>query len=161
MLAIISGEAEKVPFSACPMAEGAVEEWLMGMQVAMMDTLYNNCKAAWVMLNEIGYCTDEGMSENRLGVEGGVLDDWFFNFPAQCVIMIGQIEWTAGVEIALNNIREHGKPDSMATYSERWIESINYMVGIVRRQLTPLQRKIIGAKLTLDVRALLSASDCF
>jgi dynein heavy chain len=65
--------------------------------------------------------------------------------------MIGQIEWTLGVDMALTQIHDEGKPDALKIYSEKWIQSIGYMVSIVRRQLKPNQRQVIGAKLTLDV----------
>ena len=41
MLALISAEAEKVPFTTPPMAEGPVEHWLMAMQENMKSTIYD------------------------------------------------------------------------------------------------------------------------
>ena len=151
MLALVSAESEIVKLTTPPTAEGAVEDWLMAMQRAMMESLYQNCKSSWLQLGEIQFVTDSSYSEARQGSEGGALDEWFFGFPAQCIIMIGQIEWTYGVECALIKIKEGGGDDALKVYSEKWIQSIDYMVGIVRRQLTPLQRRVIGAKLTLDV----------
>jgi dynein heavy chain, axonemal len=151
MLAIISGEAEVVPFVNCPMAEGPVEVWLMNMQLAMIEALYTNCKNAWLRLLEIEFVLPDKFSEARMGAENGPLDQWFFGFPAQSIIMIGQIEWTLGVDMALTQIHDEGKPDALKIYSEKWIQSIGYMVSIVRRQLKPNQRQVIGAKLTLDV----------
>ena len=152
MLAIVSSEAEVVPFINVPMAEGNVESWLLGMQFAMYESLHIYCKRAFLQLrDEITMCTNGPFSAERAGSEGGLLDQWFFGYPAQGIIMQGQIEWTFGVEDALIKMVEAGEANALVDYSAQWVLSINYMVGIVRRQLTPLQRQVIGAKLTLDV----------
>ena len=48
MLALISAEAEKVPFTTPLLAEGPVESWLLAMQHNMCSTLYDNCKACLI-----------------------------------------------------------------------------------------------------------------
>ena len=117
----------------------------------MISSLHGYCRKACLHLRDIGMVTDTEFGDDRKGAEGGPLDQWFFGYPAAAIIMIGQIEWTNGVSIALERIHDHGAPAALEDFSKKWIEAIDYMVGIVRRQLTPLQRKVIGAKLTLDV----------
>ena len=153
MLALISGESEKVPFSAPPVAEGPVELWLLGVQNCMCETLYDNCKLCLGTLNEIAGALP--WSERAMGDDSYCepLDNWYFGFAAQSIIMIGQIEWTGNVSQALLAIMSGDDANAMQTMQDRWINMIDYMVTIVRRQLKPLERKVIGAKLTLDVHA--------
>jgi dynein heavy chain len=153
MLALISAEAEKVPFSTPPVAEGPVESWLLAMQHNMCSTLYDNCKGCLI---ELGNASVPWMTE-KPGVAGwdpiDRLDSWYFSFPAAAIIMIGQVEWTGGCTEALLAMEDGSNPNGMKDYQTGWINMIDYMVSIVRRQLTPNQRKVIGAKLTLDVHA--------
>ena len=153
MLALISGENEKVSFSEPPMAEGTVESWLLQMQNCMCGTLYDQCKACLALLNEVVPTLDWAGRQPGDATFLTQIDNWYFGFPAQSVIMIGQIEWTGGVTDALLGISDGGKEKAMEEYQVSWINMIDYMVSIVRRQLKPLERKIIGAKLTLDVHA--------
>ena len=91
-----ASETEVVPFSVAPVAEGAVEMWLLAMQQAMCETLYDNCKGCLVRLGEIVQHIDwahppDGALEGKTELPD--LDSWYNSFPAQAVIMIGQIEW--------------------------------------------------------------------
>jgi len=135
MKALNSSEGEVVPFTEPPVAEGAVEHWLLDMQKAMVSTLYTVSKACL-----------EGLT---------TMDkkDWYFAFPAAPVIMIGCIEWTNGVETALVKLRDGSDPGALTNYNKEWIQSIQGMVELVRTQLTPLQRGILAAKLVIDVHA--------
>ena len=155
MLALISAEAEKVPFTTPPMAEGPVEHWLMAMQENMKSTIYDLCKASLGVLGGVGIdWTTKEKPEGALNwPDEPKLDGWYFNFPAAATIMIGQIEWTGGATAALIAMKDGSNPDGMKDFQKGWIQMIDYMVSIVRRQLTPNQRKVIGAKLTLDVHA--------
>ena len=153
MLALISAEAEKVPFTTPPLAEGPVESWLLAMQHNMCSTLYDNCKACLIHLGDI----DVSWTDEKPGAAGwdpiDRLDGWYFGFPAAAIIMVGQIEWTGSCTDALIAMDEGTNPNGMKEFQTGWINMIDYMVSIVRRQLTPNQRKVIGAKLTLDVHA--------
>ena len=86
------------------------------------------------------------------GAEGGDRQ-WFFGYPAQCIIMIGQIEWTGGGREAL--IKHEGRRQRRrARRLHAEVDRHDRLHGGHRApQLTPLQRKVIGAKLTLDVHA--------
>ena len=81
------------------------------------------------------------------------IDEWYFAFPAACVLMVGQIDWTANVEQALTAIHAGEDAKALARYNEKWIGEIDHMVGLVRTQLTPMQRKLKSAKITIDVHA--------
>ena len=78
MLALISGESEKVPFSAPPVAEGPVELWLLGVQNCMCETLYDNCKLCLGTLNEIAGALP--WSERAMGDDSYCepLDNWYW-----------------------------------------------------------------------------------
>jgi hypothetical protein len=157
MCALISGEGEKVPFSKPPYAEGTVEAWLLGMQNCMCETLYDNCKSCLLELNEAAPTLDWAGRSREDEKPIANLDTWYFGYPAQCIIMIGQIEWTLLVTEALLKVAgdENTPPDegAMELMQKKWITMIGYMVSIVRRQLKPLERCVLGAKLTLDVHA--------
>ena len=153
MQAMISAEAEKVNFSEPPMAEGPVEQWLLAMQHAMCGSLYDNCKACLIELGTVAIGWETAKPEADGWAPLDALDKWYFGYPAQSIIMIGQIEWTGGVSGALIKMRENGDENAMREFQTGWIAMIDYMVSMVRRQLTPNQRKVIGAKLTLDVHA--------
>ena len=124
--------------------------------------------------------------------------EWYFAFPAQCVLMIGQVQclfhtssshrsftplvftplsftpplhtsplhtslhtssshdqvqWTSGVSGALEALHAGTDADALKTFNAMWIDAIDGMVRLVRTQLTPLQRKLLSAKLVIDVHA--------
>ena len=135
MTALNSAEGEVVPFSSPPIAEGAVEHWLLAMQDAMVSTLHESSRACLEALQSMAK------------------EDWYFAFPAAPVIMVGCIEWTLGVEAALVKMRETSEKDALAGFNRDWIDCIGGMVELVRTQLPPLHRKILAAKLVIDVHA--------
>jgi dynein heavy chain len=135
MCALNSAEAEKVPFTSPPTAEGPVEDWLMRMQVNMMSTLWDTSKDCLQKLATMPF------------------DEWYCSFPAQSVIMVGCIQWTGALTEALDRVTSGEEPQAIANYNVKWVAMIANMVGLVRTQLTPLQRKTLSAKLTIDVHA--------
>ena len=78
---------------------------------------------------------------------------WFFEFPAQCIIVVDQIMWTRGcvfaIEAAANGTDKHALAEFLR-FSQRQLDS---MVALVRSDLTRLQRKLMGALIVIDVHA--------
>eukprot|EP00966_Prymnesium_polylepis_P108252 2505889-Prymnesium_polylepis.1 len=139
MYGMVSGEGEKVMFTEPPVAEGAVEQWLLRVEMSMRGTLYDNCKLCLQKLPK----PEEGWL---------VRDAWYFGYAAASVLMIGQIEWTADVTVVPEQTAA-GDKEALTVYNTQWIEMIDSMVQIVRRQLTPNERQVVGAKLVIDVHA--------
>ena len=122
MLALISAEAEKVPFTTPPMAEGAVEMWLMAMQNNMQSTIYDQCKAC---LQELGTAAPNWLPggvipnpETKMWDPLEPLDNWYFGYLAAAIIMIGQIEWTGGVTGALVAMKDGTNANAMKEFQE-------------------------------------------
>eukprot|EP00304_Pavlova_gyrans_P012708 CAMPEP_0206041750 /NCGR_PEP_ID=MMETSP1466-20131121/6142_1 /ASSEMBLY_ACC=CAM_ASM_001126 /TAXON_ID=44452 /ORGANISM="Pavlova gyrans, Strain CCMP608" /LENGTH=4121 /DNA_ID=CAMNT_0053416453 /DNA_START=38 /DNA_END=12403 /DNA_ORIENTATION=- len=136
VVAMLSPEAEKVRFVESVQAVGAVEMWLGAVETMMKLSLYDDARAC--------------INSMRAGAG---LEEWTFGFAAQSILMIGQVSWTAGVENALHAAHSGTDKKALAAYNKEWIQKIQAMVELVRGQLSPLQRTILGAKLVIDVHA--------
>ena len=136
VVAMLSPEAEKVPFVDSVHATGAVETWLGAVERMMKLSLYDDARAC--------------INSMRAGTP---MADWTFGFAAQSILMIGQIAWTSGVETALARAHDNGDKAALPQYNADWVGKIQQMVVLVRGQLSPLQRTILGAKLVIDVHA--------
>lgn len=121
-------------------AEGPVEVWLLAFEVAMRNTLYNMSKKAFVE-----YPPTEDGAINR--------GDWIWSYPAQVVIVIDEVLWTANGEGAIRKMDSGDDPFAMASFLDFSLKQIDAMVDLVRTQLTNQQRVLIGALLTIDVHA--------
>ena len=83
-----SAEHEIVPFSESVFSTGNVEHWLGRIEDMMCKTLFDTTKSA---LEEY---PEDGLER----------DEWFFNYPAQPVLVIGQVKWTEGCAEAIRMI---------------------------------------------------------
>ncbi len=66
-------------------------------------------------------------------------EDWLFVFPAQCTLIVEQIVWTHNVFAALEAIEDGEDRNALNEYREFFLEQLNMMVDLVKRDLTPLQ----------------------
>lgn len=134
---MISGEKETVDFSQVVVPEGNVEHWLTKIEEMMKTTLYDWTKRA---LHQ--YPKDELNRRN-----------WFFgmSIPAQCLLVVDQIKWTFGAAAAIDNVEHERNRLAVKEYVEFLRLQINDSVGIVRGELSYLQRTLMGALITLDV----------
>jgi dynein heavy chain len=144
ILGFLDPGGEYVPLSEHVRAEGPVEIWLLSFETAMRQTLYDQCKAAY-----IGYPdTDEG-SINR--------KDWLWAYPAQVVIAIDQVLWTWNTTKALMDMEgsedRPKNPKAMKQFLNFSLKQIDAMVDLVRAPLDRQQRTLLGALLTIDVHA--------
>ena len=131
---------EVVHLSENVKAEGPVEVWLLAFEVAMRQTLYNLSKKSYVEYPP----TEEG-AINR--------GDWIWSYPAQVVIVIDEVLWTANGECAIRQMEAGDDPFAMSKFLDFSLKQIDAMVELVRTQLTNQQRTLIGALLTIDVHA--------
>lgn len=104
ILGFLDPAEEYVPLETSVRAEGAVETWLLAFEHGMRNTLYELCKEAFTQYPP----TEEG-SINR--------KDWLWKYPAQVVIAIDQVVWTANCGGALARIGGYDDvaPDPEAT----------------------------------------------
>jgi len=141
IIAMISAEPEimpeKVNFSESVMAEGAVEHWLSNIQDMMIKSLYDLCKES-----KAAYPTN-GLDRN----------DWFFNWPAQIILVIDQIMWTAGCTDAITDVESGKNANAIKDFFEFSKKQIAAMVNLVRGDRTVAERTMLGALVVLDVHA--------
>ena len=136
--AMISADPEQEPevvrFSEIVKATGLVEGWLKKIEEAMVTAIYDNTS---VCLKEY-----PAQAEPR--------EEWFFKYPAQSVLVIDMIMWTALVEDA---IIKKSQGDDKALESAVGVikHLIHEMVGLVKTDLTIAQRETIKSLIVLEV----------
>ena len=135
MQSMKSGEGEVVAFSEPLVASGSVEHWLLKVEAMMRRSLFNITKSALSAYEEM------------------TREQWFFEFPAQCVLTVDQIIWTAQVSAALGKIESGENPNALREYKEFYSQQIMKMVELVRGSLTKLQRSTMGALIVVDVHS--------
>jgi dynein heavy chain len=142
---MISAERENVPLLKPidvneGVRKGNVEVWLKEIEELMMETLKQIAKSA-------------------------ILDvktprtEWVRKWPGQIVLAVNMNRWTLGAEIAITNGKE--LPPTGATevflnlrdYLHHLDAELKKIVALVRQELTPLERKTLGALVVLDVHA--------
>jgi len=138
MFGMVSNEGEQVRFSAPVSAAGNVEDWLGDVETMMRTTLYDSHKAALA-----AYPTTEEGAINR--------GDWLFKWPAQVVLTIDQIAWTARVVQALKEIASGQDPSALQAFLDMVLRQIDAMVTMVRGQNSKQADKLLGALLVIDV----------
>jgi dynein heavy chain len=135
---------EVVPLTDSVRAEGPVETWLLAFEKGMRDTLYTNCKDAFV-----NYPKTREDSINR--------KTWLWAYPAQVVIAIDQVVWTGNTTHALLDIKGdndgQSNPKAMEQFLRFSLRQIDAMVDLIRAPLDKQQRTLLGALLTIDVHA--------
>lgn len=151
ILGYLDPSGEYVPLSESVKAEGLVEGWLLAFEKGMRKSLYDKSKKAFTE-----YPPTPPEAINRQA--------WLWAYPAQVVIEVDQIVWTANGTIALTQLESGKSKHAMNDFLEFSLQQIDAMVSLVRQPLNKQQRTLLGALLTIDVhardvtRALLSKS---
>lgn len=147
-------DGEYVPLTETVKAEGPVETWLLAFEKGMRTTLYNLSKSAYQ-----NYPPTEKESILRAS--------WLWASPAQVVIAIDQVLWTANCTRALlimqGSLSSEEKASSylspandmeaMKKFLDYSLRQIDAMVDLIRTNLSRQQRTLMGALLTIDVHA--------
>eukprot|EP00752_Nemacystus_decipiens_P017827 g15983.t1 len=155
-------------------AEGPVESWLVKVEQAMRDALYDNAKRA--------------VNEYPKGREDSIRrDKWLWDYPAQVVIVVDEIMWTGNLGSSILRVQQAGTnalPDAavfgteaaksvllekmpeegdvaiagppeaaVQTFLDFSLEQIEAMIDLVRGDLDRQQRTLMGALITIDVHA--------
>jgi len=133
---ILSAEGEAVPLARLVDPEaganrGCVEAWLTELQMSMRLTLKSVIAAA----------AEAYTSTPRA--------KWVLQWPGQVVLNVSQLHWTREVEAALAS----GGSKALAGYSAQLATQLADIVGLVRGELTKLQRATLGALTVIDVHA--------
>jgi len=130
-----SVEEEYVPFSQSVQSVGPVEMWLGRIEKMMNQSLYDITKKAL-----IEYPAD--------GTQRG---EWLLSYPAQPVLTIDMVKWTAGVSHAIGEIQSGRESTALQSFLEFSQRQLNGMIKMVRGHLNPLNRAMLGALIVLDV----------
>lgn len=132
ILMLLSMEGEKVELSQKNIkARGQVEQWLGALEKEMFTTLR---KLAKVCLDDYEHRNDR--------------TTWIFQHPVQLVLIMSQMFWTKGVEVALDqpNSRELMKGVRESNYKQ-----LSELAGLTARKLNKVQRIVLSTLITLDV----------
>ncbi|KAJ3267030.1 Dynein heavy chain 6, axonemal [Chytriomyces hyalinus] len=130
IVAMVSPEGEKVMFAKTLKARGNVEAWLGSVEEAMFSVLRRLVKIA--------------ISE----FEGAKRTDWVKEHAGQVIVTGNQILWTRDVSEA---IKSSDPNKSLVSLKQECVNNLSALAGLVRGELTKIQRAIIGALITIDV----------
>ena len=132
ILAMFSGENEKVGLGKNLKARGNVEEWLTAVEKKMKETLHGLMKAGL-----IDYDTKPR-------------DEWISYHPGQIVATVAQMTWARGTELQL---RSDNPIQGMLEWSADYKNELQKLIVKIRGNLPKLVRYIIVALVTTDVHA--------
>lgn len=135
IIAMVSAENERVPFSDSVFAEGNVENWMGSIENMMRKSLRDLTKQAMK-----DYPPD-GLDRKA----------WFFKLPAQASLTVDQIEWTEKCAEAIEHVNKGTNKNGLIQFKEFCILQINKMVEVVRGVLTKGQQAIVETLIVLDV----------
>ena len=136
LLAMFSGEKERVGLGKNLKARGNVEEWLTAVEKRMKESLHEKMKG--------------GLHD----YDQRPRDDWIVNgeHPGQVVATVAQMTWARDTEQALRG-EVNGVKADMDLWSAAYKEDLQKLIILIRGNLTSLMRKIVVALVTTDVHA--------
>jgi dynein heavy chain len=131
-----SAEKEKVRFSA-PVATApkSVEFWMCDLEFMMRQSLLD-----WTIEARRAYS-----DEHR--------EKWFFEYPAASISTIDQEVWTMLATAAIDSIGSGTNAQGLEDFLEYSIKQIEKMVGVIRQDLTNIQRSVMANLIVIDVHA--------
>ncbi|KAJ3111626.1 Dynein heavy chain 6, axonemal [Phlyctochytrium bullatum] len=130
IVAMISPEGERVPFSKTLKARGNVEGWLGLVEEAMVAVLRRLLKSALAEFDD----------RNR--------SDWLRDHVGQVVVAGNQIIFCRDVSEAIKSIDPNRALNALR---QKCINNLAGTASLVRGELTKTQRSILGAIITIDV----------
>ena len=133
-------KTESVKLSEGVEAEGPVETWLLAFQAGMVRSLYDNMKASVLSYPEHGQKSIERK-------------EWLFSYPAQIGIAVDQIIWSDNMAKALIQMENGENINAVKEFLAFSLEQLEFMVSLVRGDITRGQRGLCGAMITIDVHA--------
>ncbi|XP_034255936.1 dynein heavy chain 6, axonemal isoform X2 [Thrips palmi] len=133
IVAMISPEGERVPLTKGLKARGNVEDWLTKVEESMFTSLRRIMKSALVSYSHTP------------------TDVWVLNQPSQIVLTISQVMWALTVESILGN--KSTALNGMQEFEKKNFSDLNVLAGMVRGELTKLNRAVLCALITINVHA--------
>jgi len=136
LTAMNSAEKEKVKFSKpVGTAPKSVEFWMCDLESMMRQSLLDFTIQARSTYND----------DDR--------EKWFFWYPAASISTIDQEAWTTLATAAIESIANGTNPNGLIDFQKYSIEQINKMVGVIRTDLTNIQRSVMANLIVIDVHA--------
>lgn len=132
ILAMFSGENEKVGLGKNLKARGNVEEWLTAVEKRMKESLHGYMKAGL-----IDYDTKPR-------------DEWISYHPGQIVATVAQMTWARDTESVFH---QDDPVSAMKVWSSNYKAELQKLIVKIRGSLPKLVRMIIVALVTTDVHA--------
>ena len=133
IVAMFSGEGERIALPKSLKARGNVEDWLGNVEAAMRQSLRKLLKSGWQDYDE----------QPR--------KEWVMDHAGQVVSCVSQIMWCRGTEAAL--LDPEDPVAAMRSWYETNVLQLAELTELVRGQLTKLQRKVVVTLVTTDVHA--------
>ncbi|XP_050431121.1 dynein axonemal heavy chain 1-like [Adelges cooleyi] len=128
IIAMYSGEGERVKLNPAIYPRGTVEYWLLEVENTMRATL------------------KESFRGSLAKVEITPRNKWVFEWPGQVVIGVSQTSWTAHVE--------HGiMTNTLKNYYEIMLSQLTGLRTLVVSPLKPLERQVLSALIVIEVHA--------
>ena len=135
LLAMFSGEGERVPLGKNLKARGNVEEWLTAVEQRMKSSLHLAMKAG------------------LLDYDQRPREEWIrHDHPGQVVATVAQMTWARETEKALRGEVESPSKD-LQQWSSDYKEELQKLIILIRGSLSNLERMIVVALVTTDVHA--------
>jgi dynein heavy chain, axonemal len=132
IIAMLSSENERVGLGRNLKARGAVEEWLMAVQIRMKEVLTQ--------------CMKVGLND----YDSRPREDWIFLHPGQVVATVAQMTWARNTESCL---RHKDPVRRLVAWSTDYKAELQKVIAKIRGPLTKLMRCIAVALVTTDVHA--------
>ncbi|KAF6207541.1 hypothetical protein GE061_015988 [Apolygus lucorum] len=131
--AMISPEGEIIQLGKGLKARGNVEEWLGHVEASMFNTL-------WLLMKA---CIKDFLGKTRT--------EWVLNHASQLILTVSQIMWVRGVHAVLTD--KVSIADALLQFEQKGFNDLNDLAGMVRGELTHIQREVLKALITVDVHA--------
>ncbi|KAK5640059.1 hypothetical protein RI129_010870 [Pyrocoelia pectoralis] len=133
IIAMISPEGERVELGKGLKARGNVEDWLGKVEESMFVSLRKRMK----------YSLQHYFTLPR--------EDWVVCHPNQIILTMSQVMWARDVHKILDG--NGNKLIELPLFEKTCIINLNKLAGLVRKDLTPVIRKVLVALITIDVHA--------
>jgi dynein heavy chain, axonemal len=132
IVAMFSGENERVALGKNLKARGNVEEWLTSVEKRMKESLHS--------------CMKAGLTD----YDSRARDEWIYLHPGQVVATVAQMAWARETEAVLKS----GSPlGGMGKWSLAYKAELHKLIIKIRGPLTKLVRLVVVALITTDVHA--------
>ena len=136
--ALHSAEGEVAPLTTVVAAKGGVEVWLASLEAAMVGSLKSHMQRCLHAHSQMR------RHEWLLRAQRGAGQPIAETFPAQCILAVDMVQWTAETESAIT-------AGTLRPYYSEYVAQIDGAVGLIRQALCPLHRSLLGVLLVIDV----------